>query len=276
MSKPMKHLTNLLLLLFLAPIIIATIQTPLLSNETEVPKEETISTPVAYAAQVQAKPTAAETQITEPKKAFVYFTHSHEAYPSVLEANNEKIAVYHTEQNIASYQDLISDQFAFHQLETTFLEVDNMKEMKANNKTFTQAYGAVRPFIIDALAHSEYDLVLDLHRDSAKSKITTLKSGDNSYAKLLFVIGGEHANYNSNQQLANNLSEQLNKLVPGISRGVIVKKGRGVDGVYNQDLSKNSLLVELGGIETTEEEINRTISVLAKAVSNLYTTQIPS
>lgn len=44
-------------------------------------------------------------------------------------------------------------------------------------------------------------------------------------------------------------------------------KGDHVDGIYNQDLALNMVLIELGGIENTQEEINRTISLLAKAIS---------
>ena len=61
----------------------------------------------------------------------------------------------------------------------------------------------------------------------------------------------------------------MNELVPEISRGVIGKKGESEDGVYNQDLQGNMVLIELSGIESTEEEVNRTISVLAKAVSTV-------
>lgn len=67
--------------------------------------------------------------------------------------------------------------------------------------------------------------------------------------------------------MADNISSKLNKLIPGLSRGVVGKKGEYVDGIYNQDLSKNMILVELGGIENTEEEVNRTISVLSRAIS---------
>ena len=65
----------------------------------------------------------------------------------------------------------------------------------------------------------------------------------------------------------------MNTLVPGISRGVFLKTGKGVDGVYNQDLNKNTILIELGGIESTEVELNRTIAILAKAVSNVFDQQ---
>lgn len=63
------------------------------------------------------------------------------------------------------------------------------------------------------------------------------------------------------------MSSKLNEMIPGISRGVIGKKGYHVDGIYNQDLSKNMILIELGGIENTQDEINRTISVLSRAIS---------
>ncbi|MFL0584386.1 stage II sporulation protein P [Solibacillus silvestris] len=35
-------------------------------------------------------------------------------------------------------------------------------------------------------------------------------------------------------------------------------------GIYNQDLAENMVLIERGEIENTEEEINRTLSVLSK------------
>ena len=92
-------------------------------------------------------------------------------------------------------------------------------------------YNTIRPFVQQAIAQNEYDIVLDIHRDSARANVTTLKNGEESYAKFIFVIGGEHDNYRWNEQLAQNLSDQLNKLVPGISRGILLKAGKGVDGV---------------------------------------------
>lgn len=59
-----------------------------------------------------------------------------------------------------------------------------------------------------------------------------------------------------NKSYAQHLSSHLNELVPGISKGVIGKKEGQVEGIYNQDLA------------------NRTISVLAKAVSDLLQEQL--
>ena len=68
------------------------------------------------------------------------------------------------------------------------------------------------------------------------------------------------------ERAAKNLRVNLHTSRPGI---VIGKKGESEDGIYNQDLQGNMVLIELGGIESTEEEVNRTISVLAKAVSTV-------
>lgn len=263
MANSLKNLTSILLLLFLAPIIIATIQTPLSPQKAENKKEDT---PVVYAAQLESKPDI--TEIIEPKKAFVYFTHAHEAYRPILADKGEKVAVYDPVNNISSFQEQIAAQFAFHQVDTQFLE-DRNPEVMDN-------YHTIRPFVQNAIAHSDYDIVLDIHRDAQKAKVTTLQIGEESYAKFIFVIGGEHPNYRWNEQLAQNLSDQLNKLIPGISRGVIVKSGKGVDGVYNQDLAKNLLVVELGGVDNTEQEVDRSIAILAKAISNMFNQQIPS
>ncbi|WP_144511143.1 stage II sporulation protein P [Bacillus sp. FJAT-22090] len=266
MSKSLKNLTSILILLFLAPIIIATIQTPLLTGQTEQEEKKKEDIPVVYAAQLDKQPVVQE--IIEPKKAFVYFTHSQEAFQPILAAKGEKIAIYHPISNITTFQEQINLQFAFQQLEATFLENYNKKEM--------DDYNSIRPLVQNAIGQNKYDIILDIHRDSAKANVTTLKSGEESYAKFIFVIGREHPNYRWNEQLAQNLSNQLNKLVPGISRGILPKEGKGVDGVYNQDLSPNLLNVELGGIDNNEQEINRSIAILAKALSNMLNEDLPS
>lgn len=36
---------------------------------------------------------------------------------------------------------------------------------------------------------------IDIHRDSQRKKVTTATVNGKSYAKLVFVVGAEHANY---------------------------------------------------------------------------------
>jgi stage II sporulation protein P len=147
-----------------------------------------------------------------------------------------------------------------------------MKELKLKGKSFPDSYNFVRPYLEKRLQEQSYDLVIDLHRDSAKKNATTLTYNNESYARIAIVIGAEHKNYRWNTAYAESLSAAMNEIVPKISRGVISKSGDNVDGRYNQDLTKEMILIELGGIDNTGEELNRTIAVIGKAISKSFIT----
>ena len=44
---------------------------------------------------------------------------------------------------------------------------------------------------------------------------------------------------------------------------MLKKEGQNVNGIYNQDLSNNSLLIELGGVDNNIEEVLNTINAIA-------------
>ena len=44
------------------------------------------------------------------------------------------------------------------------------------------------------------------------------------------------------------------------------KKGYGVNGIYNQDLKGNVILIEIGGNENNIEEINNTLDIMALVI----------
>lgn len=84
----------------------------------------------------------------------------------------------------------------------------------------------------------------------------------------MFVVGLDHKNYEPNLNLANELNNIIEEKYPGISRGISKKTGKGVNGIYNQDISSNSMLIEVGGVDNTIEEVNNTMDVLAEIISN--------
>ena len=251
-----------LLLLFLMPIIIG--QLPFPNNEhlsVQVPNEQQL----VYASSNLVMPS---------KRVLLAFTHSHEAYRPIVEAKSGKKQVdSHNKINIFSLRKMLEEYFSFQGIEAESIDVDLAAENQAQGRSHSQAYKTARTFIADKIAMDQYDLVIDFHRDSARKKTTTLTEGGVSYAKVAFVVGLEHPMHTWNLSYAEQLSQLMNELVPGISRGVIKKEGERVDGIYNQDLSKEMLLIELGGIDNTEEEITRTSAVLTEAISKLLDSQ---
>ena len=122
----------------------------------------------------------------------------------------------------------------------------------------------------DALSKNQtLKYFFDIHRDSISYEASTVSYQNKSYAKVLFVIGTDYDNYNENLSLAEKISERLNKEVPHLSRGILKKGGQGVNGIYNQDFSSQTLLFELGGQYNKISEVNNTLLVLAKVLKEV-------
>lgn len=274
MRNQTRTIVGLILLLFMSPIIIATLslskpqQIGILDNADEKADEKSV---VVYAATQNQN--LDNIEFIEPKKALLLFTHSHESFLPIVKNETGQAEVYHSTSNITAFEEIIRNQFSLNSIETEFLGIDTMSELKKTNRTFPEAYKVVRPYLTENVQNNKYDIIIDLHRDSTTRKNSTLTYNNETFGKIYFVVGEEHPNYLINKSYAQLLSSQLNELVPGISKGVVGKKGDHVDGIYNQDLANNMVLIELGGIDNTQEEINRTISVLAKAISELLQDQ---
>ncbi len=193
-------------------------------------------------------------------KALLYFTHFHEAFKPVTQAKEGKVTVSHQTENITKFAGKLKTQLQFSGIETDIIPVE---------VPHTGAYNAIRPHVKKRMQEKKYDLIIDLHRDSAGPDITTIAFNNVQYAKVAFVIGMEHPNFERNRANALLLKNEMELLVPGITRSLVMKHGANVDGKYNQDLDPSLLVVELGGVGNTEDQLNRTIAVLAKAAATV-------
>ncbi|MNJ73036.1 Stage II sporulation protein P (SpoIIP) [compost metagenome] len=62
----------------------------------------------------------------------------------------------------------------------------------------------------------------------------------------------------------------MEKTYPGLSRGIWGKTASQGNGEYNQSLADNSVLIEIGGIDNSKEELARTSKVLADILAELF------
>ena len=112
----------------------------------------------------------------------------------------------------------------------------------------------------------DYDIIIDIHRDSVGRHKTTAFMKGEKYAKVAFVVGLDHPNHKQNRELSQHIKDEMEKLVPGITRNIISKGGQ----VWMEIQSRSSsvvVLIELGGIGNSEDELNRTIAVIASAIA---------
>lgn len=141
--------------------------------------------------------------------------------------------------------------------------------LNTNGWKYGRSYKASRILMEEAYKNNpSLKFFIDLHRDSASYDRTVTEIDGKKYARVLFVVGLEHDNYQENLNLANYLNDEVKKFNGNLSRGVLQKKGSGVNGIYNQDFNRNTILIEVGGQYNYIEEVNNTLKVIANIIYN--------
>ena len=190
---------------------------------------------------------------------YIYSTHDTEGYASSY------FNIYNIKPDvkIASYylQEKLSDLGL-----NTIVEKRMIKDaLNKNNWVYKDSYKASRIYLENTYQNNtSLKYFIDLHRDSSlKSKTTTTIDGK-SYARVMFLVGLEHDNYNANLKVATDINNLIKAKYPSLTRGIYKKSGPGVNGIYNQDFNSNCILIELGGQYNTMLEVSNTIDILAK------------
>lgn len=198
--------------------------------------------------------------VTNPR-VYIYNTHQLEGY------DGTNYSEYGITPNVQMAAYLLKDRLNSFNI-PTIVEMGNISDLlNTNGWSYSYSYKASRYFVEDALKKNQnLDLIIDLHRDSISHDASTITYNGKNYAKIMFVVGEEYETYQKNLELANTINNLLKKQIPEISRGVILKGGKGVNGIYNQDLNQNMILIECGGNENTIDEIINTIDLLANVI----------
>ncbi|PEB50260.1 stage II sporulation protein P [Bacillus pseudomycoides] len=246
--------------------------------ESSVPLEEVVKERTGEIGQAPKKDANQEkkqpAQTTGKRQvAFIYHTHSWESFLPLLNLTNDPDPNKATSSvtNISILGERFREQLENEGIGAVDDKTDVGKKLISNGLNSNSSYKVSREIVQEAMtSNKELQYFFDLHRDSARKNVTTKTIGDKSYAKLAFVIGKGNKNYEKNLQLATALHEAINAKYPGVSRGVIQKGFQTGNGVYNQDLSGQAILIEVGGVDNTSEELNRSIDALAKAFSEYF------
>lgn len=199
-----------------------------------------------------------EKQIEEEPLVYIYNTHQTEEYlgnditlnPTVLTAAHylkEKL------ENIGI---------------KTLVEESSIPEiLKENNWNYNQSYKASRINLEKIKEkYSNIKIFIDLHRDSVKKELSTVTIDNKDYAKVLFVIGKEHNNYEQNLQFTTSIDNIIKKYYPTLSKGILQKEGPGVNGIYNQDVDTKVILIEVGAQENTIDEVTNTLDIISNII----------
>lgn len=193
----------------------------------------------------------------------IYFYNSHPGE----EYRADMVNGFGVAPNVTVTNYILQEEFKKRGIDVVVEERSATDVLNANGWKYARSYDATRTFLESAiLEYPTLEYFVDLHRDSVSRGISTVTIGDTDYAKVMFLIGMENAGHAANEALTVQIEEYLNNHYEGISRGIYRKSGAGVNGVYNQDFSGNTILIEIGGMENTLEEVYHTCLAIAEAL----------
>ncbi len=201
----------------------------------------------------------------------IYHTHTMESFLPVLGlsgGNPEKAFSTDSDLNIVAVGEtlarILADQHGIGVIHV--LEYFDMDERTGRMQRLN-AYARAETYMTQLVErYPGAPILVDLHRDSPRGDRTILSHPDGDYARVLLVVGTDqtlaHQTWRQNLTYATQVAEIMEDLVPGIMRGIEPSIHR-----YNQHLSPAALLVELGGVDNTPGEVERSIRILAQAIA---------
>ena len=195
-------------------------------------------------------------EVKKDKIIYIYNTHDTEKYTSLF------ISDYSITPDVKLASYILKDYLNDLGIESFVQNKSINSYLRKHKLDYKGSYEASRVYMKEEMKNNKYKILIDIHRDSVKHKYTLYTKDNIKYAKVMFVLTTKHKNYKYNEKFANSLNNRINKKYKGLSRGIMKRK----DVIFNQDLSHNAILIELGGVDNTLEEVNNTLKVFAEVL----------
>ena len=190
---------------------------------------------------------------------YLYNSHQSENYAS------SNYAEYSINPTVIMNNYILEDLFNKKGYYTLVEEESIPNILKKNNWPGYNSYKASRILLDKSIInYPSLKYFIDIHRDSLPKDKTTIKIGDKSYARVLFIVGLENKDYQKNLEFTEKINNKLKEYYPGLSKGIYKKSGPGVNGVYNQDFNEKTILIEIGGYDNTTTEVLNTDLAFAR------------
>lgn len=229
-----------------------------------LPKDDT--SPIASPEDAEHNNGEQQAEVEEATKpvAFIYHTHNRESWNSESDKDAQS-----TNNNITLVGERLAEELE--KLGLGAMVSDTDYPTAVPNYEWEYSYKYSRKTVKEAIAsNDELQYVFDLHRDSQKRKYTTAEINGESYAQVYFIIGQRNPNWKENEAFALKIHEKLEEQYPGLSRGIWGKNANSGNAEYNQSLSSQSVLIEVGGVDNTIEESYRTAKALADVIAQIH------
>lgn len=202
---------------------------------------------------------------------YIYHSHSRESILPFLQDAVKPQEAYHSSANVTLVGKMLARVLERRGIGTRVDSTDIAQVLTSKDLNYGSSYNVSGELARSALSENrELEYFIDVHRDSLRKDATTIEMNGLNFANLLFVVGTGHKDFEKNLTFAEGLQTILDKQYPGLSKGIILKSKRQGNGIYNQDISPHSIIVEIGGVDNTVNELHRTTEIFAEVLSEYY------
>jgi stage II sporulation protein P len=212
-------------------------------------------------------PTAQPPRTAGRNVAFIYQSHNQESYLPELDGVKDPDKAYDPQTNVTKVGLRLAQKLEQEGIGAVHSDKNYPAIEKSFNYYFSYKY-SLKTLQEASSSHPDLKYYFDIHRDSQRREKTTVRINGKDYAQLYFIIGGKNPNWKENEQFASQIHQAIEAKFPGISKGSFAKAAEG-NGVYNQNFSANSVLIEVGGVDNSLEECYRTADALAAAIAEV-------
>lgn len=206
-----------------------------------------------------------------------------------LTKDNPQILIYHTHSS-ETYSDSPKNNYHSKDIQNSVMSVGDtlttelsekgwgvVHNIEYNDLSYNASYATSSKIIQSMLSkYNSIKVAIDLHRDgqkvsteqakkSAHDKYTTTINGE-TVAKFFLVVGQRNQNVGELKRQAQEITALAEKKYPGLVCPVVTKQY----GRFNQYMSDNGLLIEIGNNATSTKEAKATCKYVAEILDEYY------
>lgn len=191
-------------------------------------------------------------------EVLLYYTHTAEAF------NVERNFSDDISKNIMGVGELVAKELE------EYYGIAVVNDKTKHDTMYTNSYDRSRETV--KRYNDEYpngfDLVVDLHRDGVgknNRKPVVRNVNGEDVAAIYFVDTRNSQYFDTTHDITTRMSTKANELFPGFSRGI--RTANNGLSMYNQDIIKNTILLEVGGEPNIPEEAMASAKYIARLIA---------
>lgn len=187
------------------------------------------------------------------KKIGVYTTHSAESY--IPTDGSESIEAGGGIQKVAE---------TLHQnLQKT--GVESVYDDTSHVPHDAGAYKRSRRTAVQIMRDNQIDTLVDVHRDATPAEAYLADINGEAASKVRLVVGRGNQNFKATEENAWKIKSVADKMYPGLIKDIFYAQGG-----YNQDLTPQAMLVEMGTYQHTRERAEKSSRFLAEVLTTAF------